>query len=179
MIILDSKMSWKVGQLGEDNCQSSFNGFAPVVPSVTTISDPHSDISFATPVDPPVSSIPCFLDEYKNPDYEPSRQFSFDQGGYNVIIDKSTFDCLLCSENSSNYICDIMGLLSGDGVYFLISFHPPGFIMPLFEAPANPIDTNVFIASEKGPKCGCKICSAMFVNPVLSFVFLAIVSVFP
>jgi SAM-dependent methyltransferase len=54
---------------------------------------------------------------------------------FDLILDKSTLDCLLCSDDgATGLLCKIYEHLKHDGgVYFLISFHHVDFILPLLE----------------------------------------------
>lgn len=53
---------------------------------------------------------------------------------FDLILDKSTLDCLLCSnDGAAGLICKIYKRLNADGVYFCISFHQADFIKSLLE----------------------------------------------
>ena len=53
---------------------------------------------------------------------------------FDLILDKSTLDCLLCSDDgAAGLICKVYQHLKVNGVYFLISFHQVHFIKRLLE----------------------------------------------
>ena len=53
---------------------------------------------------------------------------------FDLILDKSTLDCLLCSDDgAAGLICKVYQHLKINGVYFLISFHQVHFIKRLLE----------------------------------------------
>jgi len=56
-------------------------------------------------------------------------------GGFDLVIDKSTLDCALCSdESTTGLICNTYSALNPDGgVYFVVTFHHFDFIMPLLQ----------------------------------------------
>mmetsp|Transcript_19453 Transcript_19453/g.29458 ORF Transcript_19453/g.29458 Transcript_19453/m.29458 type:complete len:416 (-) Transcript_19453:66-1313(-) len=55
-------------------------------------------------------------------------------GSFELILDKSTLDCLLCSsDGASGLICEVYKQLKPGGVYFLITFNHEDFIAPLLE----------------------------------------------
>lgn len=60
---------------------------------------------------------------------------SSNRSKFDVVLDKSTLDCMLCTDNGAigllleAYRC----LKENGGVYLVISFHPPEFIRPLLE----------------------------------------------
>lgn len=53
---------------------------------------------------------------------------------FDLILDKSTLDCLLCSnDGAAGLICNIYKKLKVDGVYFCVSFHQAEFVKSLLE----------------------------------------------
>jgi SAM-dependent methyltransferase len=58
-----------------------------------------------------------------------------DDGSFDLVLDKSTLDCLLCSERgASALVSEVHRLLNRQsGVYFLISFHHPDFLLHLLQ----------------------------------------------
>ena len=58
-----------------------------------------------------------------------------DDGSMDVVVDKSTLDCLLCSDKgASALISEIYRLLDPDkGVYLLISFHHMDLLLPMLQ----------------------------------------------
>lgn len=53
---------------------------------------------------------------------------------FDLILDKSTLDCLLCSNNgAAGLICNVYKRLKAGGVYFCVSFHQADFIKSLLE----------------------------------------------
>ena len=60
----------------------------------------------------------------------------FGDGYFDVIIDKSTLDCLLCSEHAaSGLLTHVYRLLAVSGTYLLVSFHDVDFLRPLLDLP--------------------------------------------
>lgn len=56
-------------------------------------------------------------------------------GGFDLVVDKSTLDCMLCYESlASGLIANVFNYLkSGSGVYFIVSFHSEYFIKKLLQ----------------------------------------------
>jgi ubiquinone/menaquinone biosynthesis C-methylase UbiE len=53
---------------------------------------------------------------------------------FDLILDKSTLDCLLCSENgTTGLLTQVNRLLAVGGTYLVITFHQLNFIRPLLE----------------------------------------------
>lgn len=71
---------------------------------------------------------------------------------YDLILDKSTLDCLLISDDgAAGLLCTVYKLLKRGGVYFLISFHHVDFIMQLLEqCPGADWNIQKFVVERKG-----------------------------
>jgi hypothetical protein len=71
---------------------------------------------------------------------------------YDLILDKSTLDCLLISDDgAAGVLCTVYKLLKRGGVYFLISFHHVDFIMQLLEqCPGADWNIEKFVVERKG-----------------------------
>ena len=53
---------------------------------------------------------------------------------YDLVVEKSTLDCLLCSDDgAAGLLCAVYKHLKPGGVYFLISFHHVDFLMQLLD----------------------------------------------
>ncbi|CAJ1349596.1 unnamed protein product [Effrenium voratum] len=50
-------------------------------------------------------------------------------GTADLVVDKSTLDCLLCSEGAVGLICNISRMLRVGGLYVVISFHEAEFLV--------------------------------------------------
>ena len=51
------------------------------------------------------------------------------QSSFDVIIDKSTLDCMLCTDTGAvGLLLEVYRLLKENAVYLVVSFHPPEFI---------------------------------------------------
>ena len=63
------------------------------------------------------------------------ESIAIEDGCVDVVVDKSTLDCLLCSDaGASSLIAEIHRLLEPqNGVYVLISFHHIDFLLPMLE----------------------------------------------
>lgn len=59
----------------------------------------------------------------------------FDDGSFDLVVDKSTLDCLLISDRgASSLVSEVHRLLHHQsGVYFLLSFHHADFLRPLLQ----------------------------------------------
>jgi SAM-dependent methyltransferase len=69
-----------------------------------------------------------------------------DNHSFDLVVDKSTLDCLLCSETAVvGLLGEVHRLLKVSGVYLVISFHPVKFLRSLLE---NVPGTNWEIISE-------------------------------
>ena len=67
----------------------------------------------------------CILDFTQEPIPYPDNFFGF-------ILDKSTLDCTLCSDNATaSLLIQVYNKLAVDGVYLLISFHENELLIPL------------------------------------------------
>mmetsp|Transcript_17593 Transcript_17593/g.27403 ORF Transcript_17593/g.27403 Transcript_17593/m.27403 type:complete len:390 (+) Transcript_17593:160-1329(+) len=53
---------------------------------------------------------------------------------FDLVVDKSTLDCLLCSD-ASGLLCEVYHSLCEGGVYFVCSFHSKELILPLLQYP--------------------------------------------
>ena len=53
---------------------------------------------------------------------------------FHLVMDKSTLDCTLCSDDATAYLLNqVYQSLAVGGIYFLISFHAVDFILPILE----------------------------------------------
>lgn len=60
--------------------------------------------------------------------------FNFMSGDFDLVVDKSTLDCALCSDDAtSGLICLAHDSLSKNGVYVCVTFHHQDFIRPLLQ----------------------------------------------
>jgi len=51
---------------------------------------------------------------------------------FDLVMDKSALDCTLCSDKATTgLLCETYRVLKGNGVYFVVSFHHPEFLIPL------------------------------------------------
>jgi Methyltransferase domain len=64
-----------------------------------------------------------------------TTKLPFGDGYFDVILDKSTLDCTLCSDTATAYmLIEIYRTLSSnDGVYLIISFHEIELLLPLLK----------------------------------------------
>eukprot|EP00434_Breviolum_minutum_P001833 symbB.v1.2.001623.t1/scaffold80.1/size342472/10 len=46
-----------------------------------------------------------------------------------LVVDKSTLDCLLCSDGAPRFVYNVHQMLTFDGYYVVISFHPKDFLI--------------------------------------------------
>jgi SAM-dependent methyltransferase len=57
---------------------------------------------------------------------------------FHLVLDKSTLDCTLCSDQATAYLLNqVYQALAVGGVYLLITFHPLDFILPMLENMPN------------------------------------------
>jgi hypothetical protein len=70
---------------------------------------------------------------------------------YDLVLEKSTLDCLLCSDDgAAGLLCAVYKHLKAGGVYFLISFHHVDFIMQLLdECPGTDWTIERFVVERK------------------------------
>jgi ubiquinone/menaquinone biosynthesis C-methylase UbiE len=67
-------------------------------------------------------------------DFSQPSALPFDDASFDIVIDKSTLDCLLCSDKgSAGLICEVFRVLKPGGVYVVVSFHHIDFLRPLLE----------------------------------------------
>ncbi|GKY93098.1 hypothetical protein MPSEU_000278000 [Mayamaea pseudoterrestris] len=60
----------------------------------------------------------------------------FEDASFDLIVDKSTLDCLLCSENgATGLLTHVYRLLAVGGTYLMVSFHEVSFLQPLLNLP--------------------------------------------
>ena len=58
----------------------------------------------------------------------------YPEGSFDLVLDKSTLDCTLCSDRSTaRLLVEVYRALAPGGVYILISFHPIEMLRPLLE----------------------------------------------
>jgi len=66
---------------------------------------------------------------------------------FDLILDKSTLDCLLCSDDgAAGLLCTVYKHLKRGGVYFLISFHHVDMVMQLLQCPGADWNIQKFVA---------------------------------
>lgn len=69
---------------------------------------------------------------YKVVDFCSNDPFAYSD--FDLVIDKSTLDCTLCSDNASAALLALVfRSLRVGGTYLLISFHSPGLLRPILE----------------------------------------------
>jgi Methyltransferase domain len=70
--------------------------------------------------------------DYSN---EVSSSVAAHHGPFDLIVDKSTLDCLLCTESAAAHLLQHVynSLSSHGGIYLLITFHHVDFVRPLLE----------------------------------------------
>jgi SAM-dependent methyltransferase len=60
------------------------------------------------------------------------EQVDAEDGGFDLVVDKSTLDCTLCSDRSSAaLLVEMYRLLGPNGVYLVVSFHSKELMLPL------------------------------------------------
>ena len=64
---------------------------------------------------------------------------------FDLIIDKATFDAILCEEKSGHYINTVFRYLRCGGVYILVSLHEPDLLRPIFDYDFGRQDLKLFI----------------------------------
>lgn len=75
-----------------------------------------------------------FKDNIKNTMQHPGLDDFQDESQFDLVLDKSTLDCLLCCDDgASGLLCKVYQHLKPGGVYFLVSFHHVDFILPLLK----------------------------------------------
>ena len=73
---------------------------------------------------------PCM----KYPNLDAFQEDPNTHSNFDLILDKSTLDCLLCSyDGAAGLLCTIYSHLNHSGIYFVISFHHVDFILPLLQ----------------------------------------------
>jgi ubiquinone/menaquinone biosynthesis C-methylase UbiE len=61
-----------------------------------------------------------------------SERVPFPTQFFNLVMDKSALDCTLCSDKATTgLLCETYRVLKPNGVYFVVSFHHPDFLVPL------------------------------------------------
>lgn len=70
---------------------------------------------------------------------------------FDLVVDKSTLDCLLCTDDgASGLICSVYRNLKPGGIYFLVSFHDVNFIQPLLKnCPGIDWEVERYVAERK------------------------------
>eukprot|EP00980_Cylindrotheca_fusiformis_P031562 scaffold26556_cov181-Cylindrotheca_fusiformis.AAC.2 len=59
----------------------------------------------------------------------------YEDGLFDLILDKSTLDCTLCSDNATaSLLVEVYRCLAVGGSYLLISFHEHGLLLPLLDS---------------------------------------------
>jgi SAM-dependent methyltransferase len=67
----------------------------------------------------------CIIDFAKSP-------FPYQDSIFDLVLDKSTLDCTLCSDNATaSLLIEVYRCLAVGGCYLLISFHEYDFVLPL------------------------------------------------
>jgi SAM-dependent methyltransferase len=62
----------------------------------------------------------------------PNALSSMDATPFDIIVDKSTLDCMLCTDTGAiGLLMEVYRLLKENAVYLVVSFHPPEFIQNL------------------------------------------------
>jgi len=61
-----------------------------------------------------------------------SERLQWEDASFDLILDKSTLDCLLCTDRATaGLLAEVYRVLKPGGVYLLISFHQKDFLQPL------------------------------------------------
>jgi len=61
-----------------------------------------------------------------------SERLQWEDASFDLILDKSTLDCLLCTDRAAaGLLAEVYRVLKPGGVYLLISFHQKDFLQPL------------------------------------------------
>ncbi|CAL1136038.1 unnamed protein product [Cladocopium goreaui] len=71
-------------------------------------------------------------------------------GAADLVVDKSTLDCLLCSEGAPKLVHNIYRMLRVGGCYVVISFHQKEFLMSLLSL-AFSIESAIDLQRDVGP----------------------------
>jgi len=89
--------------------------------------------------------------EYRHTDYSlPETAVAADEE-FDLTIDKSTLDCLLCTDAASaNLLCHVSTSVKPLGVYVLISFHYVDFLRPLLgDLPSSDWDVSFHVIARQ------------------------------
>ena len=63
----------------------------------------------------------------------------YPEGGvFDTVVDKATFDALMCNDEASHLYCEVHRLLREGGVYVVVSFRPLALSEPR-PSPPTPI----------------------------------------
>ena len=94
----------------------------------TMVNDDPSSMSPS----PPSSILQQEMMEFVTLDFTTTK-LPFEDGYFNVVLDKSTLDCTLCSDvSTAHMLVEIYRTLShNDGTYIIISFHEIELLLPL------------------------------------------------
>jgi hypothetical protein len=67
-------------------------------------------------------------------DFTTSRIKSAEDASFSLVLDKSTLDCTLCSDNATAaLLIEVYRCLAVGGIYLLISFHEKDLLLPLLQ----------------------------------------------
>jgi len=65
-------------------------------------------------------------------DFTCERLQAWDSASFDLVLDKSTLDCLLCTDKAAaGLLTEVYRVLKPGGVYLLVSFHEAAFLRPL------------------------------------------------
>lgn len=74
--------------------------------------------------------------EYREVDFSQEQLPETADAAFDVIVDKSTLDCLLCTDRAAaGLLSEIYRCLKPNGAYVCISFHHQNFLEPLLQLP--------------------------------------------
>lgn len=69
---------------------------------------------------------------FENVDFTCERGLKWEDASFHLVLDKSTLDCLLCTDKAAaGLLTEVYRVLKPGGVYLLVSFHHEDFLQPL------------------------------------------------
>eukprot|EP00939_MAST-03C_sp_MAST-3C-sp1_P002991 g2991.t1 len=71
---------------------------------------------------------------------------------FDVVVDKSTLDAMLCHTSREQYVVNVHRALVVGGVYVVVSFYSPDFVVPFLSSPGAPFASPVRCVALKGGK---------------------------
>lgn len=79
-------------------------------------------------------SLRCEYQQLDLNDKSACRSAKLGEVPFDLVVDKSTLDCLLCSD-ASGLLCEVYDCLCTGGIYFICSFHSKELLLPLLQCP--------------------------------------------